>query len=66
MRIPKEYQPLAKRARSQGWSILPTGSGHLRWVNANGQSVFTPASPSVNGTGLIRIIRKLKANGLVT
>jgi len=63
-KIPADYKKLYNAAVKQGWEIYFTGSNHLRWINPQGISVFTPKSPSVNGTGLIRIIHKLKNAGL--
>jgi hypothetical protein len=48
MKIPHERQPLAKLARSAGWTITVAGNGHLRWTSPHGAQVFTSASPSTN------------------
>ncbi len=64
MKIPDCYKELARTAKRQGWVISQTNNNHLRWVNPEGRSTFTPGSPSVNGTGIIRIKSKLKRAGL--
>jgi hypothetical protein len=64
MKIPKEYKELARAAHAQRWEITQTKSNHLAWRPPDGGVVFTPGTPSVNGTGLIRIISKLRKAGL--
>ena len=64
LKIPSEYQTFARAARAQGWSITRTKRGHLAWTNSEGHTVFTPGTPSVNGTGVIRIKSKLRHAGL--
>lgn len=65
MRIPKEYRELATAAKRQRWTIAPTNSGHLEWRPPGGRAVFTPGTPSTNGTGIIRIRSKLRRAGLI-
>lgn len=62
--IPKEYAHLAKLAKKQRWVITETNNNHLCWRPPGGHVVFTPKTPSVNGTGLIRITSKLRRAGL--
>lgn len=64
MKIPKEYRPIAKVARSQHWKITPTKNGHLMWMSPGGAKVFTPSTPS-DWRSLPNVIRKLKHKGLV-
>jgi hypothetical protein len=44
--IPKEYQPLARQVREQGWTVEPTDGDHLRWLGPDGQMVISGKSPS--------------------
>jgi hypothetical protein len=65
MKIPKEYRELARAAHGQHWTIEPTRSGHLAWRPPRGNVVFTPGTPSTNGTGILRIKSKLRKAGLI-
>ena len=64
LKMPDEYRPLEKLARQQGWEISHTRNNHLAWRPPGGHVVYTPCTPSVNGTGLIRIKSKLRRAGL--
>ena len=65
--VPRDYRPLYKAALEQGWTVdyVSKRNSHLRWTNPEGMDVFTPRTPSTNGTGLVRIISKLRRAGLV-
>lgn len=64
--VPKDYVPLYNAAIDQGWTVELAGkrNSHLRWINPQGESVYSGSTPSCNGTGIIRIIAKLRRAGL--
>ena len=65
VKVPESYRKMARAAKQQNWTLSVTGSGHLRWTNPQGQSVFTPMTPkSRNNSGIVPIIRKLRKAGL--
>ncbi len=64
VKIPSDYHAFARAAKGQGWTITRTRRGHLAWTNPQGHTVFTPGTPSVNRTGIIRIKSKLRHAGL--
>lgn len=63
MRVPKEYQPLAKAAKAAGWTLAITGSGHIAWTNPDGRTCFSPGTPGDKQV-FYKIRRKLRALGL--
>lgn len=63
MKIPKEYRPLAAKAKEQNWTISPTRGGHLVWLSPKGDKVYSPSTPS-DFRSLPNVIRKLKHKGL--
>jgi hypothetical protein len=65
MKVPKVYKPWYDLARSLGWEITMTGSGHLKWQPPPpGRAVFSPATPGDNHGGHLRVKAKLKRAGL--
>lgn len=65
VKIPEAYRVFARAAHNQGWKITHTRNGHLAWTSPAGKTIFTPGTPSVRGTGIIRIRSKLRRGGLV-
>ncbi len=55
----------ARQAQRAGWSIVPTGSGHWKWVRPDGTvGTITPHSPG-RGRSLHNVRADLKRAGLV-
>ena len=52
--IPKEYRPILKRLKGQGWTIEVTGGKHLVWLGPDGQKVYSAATPKSPETHKIR------------
>ena len=46
LRVPESYRKLARAARRAGWTITPTGGGHLAWKPPSGRVIYTPSTPS--------------------
>ena len=63
VKIPKEYMPIWRKARDQGWDVSMTRGGHLCWTSPDGSKVFCPSTPS-DHRSLHNVIRKLKYKGL--
>jgi len=42
----KDFLDVIKKAEKQGWTVNRVKSGHFKWVNPEGQSVFSSYSPS--------------------
>jgi predicted RNA binding protein YcfA (HicA-like mRNA interferase family) len=61
--IPKELQPAAKHARKAGWTVEPTRGGHLAWVPPEGQTVYSPSTPSCSRS-VANVLAKLRRAGL--
>lgn len=60
----KEYRPLVKDARKQGWKIDLTGNNHLRfWPPHGGPPVITSNTPS-DGRAKKNLIAALRRGGL--
>lgn len=61
--VPVHLKQAARTARSKGWVITVTGSGHLRWVSPNGVKVFTSKTPGGNRSHQ-NTVSKLRKAGL--
>jgi len=59
-----EMKKWRKLAKKQGWKISKTGSGHLRWVSPDGESVITPATPGKGNRSLENMKANLRRAGL--
>lgn len=46
MKVHKELQPLAQRAKQHGWRVELCNGGHLRFVAPDDRAFFTSATPS--------------------
>ena len=44
--VPKEVRALIKKARKQGWSVEPSGSGHVLLRSPKGELVVVSSSCS--------------------
>jgi predicted RNA binding protein YcfA (HicA-like mRNA interferase family) len=60
----KELKVLEKQALNQGWRVLHSKGGHIKWVAPNGKIVFTSATPSDN-RAIKNIQSNLKSAGLI-
>lgn len=56
MKIHKELQPLAQRAKQHGWRVEQCNGGHIRFVRPDGGTFFTSATPSD-----VRAVRNFEA-----
>lgn len=65
-RIPKLYQPLARLARTSGWTITQTRNQHLAWTAPSGAVVFTGSSPKRDDRCLRNSAAVLRRAGLET
>ena len=51
MHIPEHLKHLYRQAKSEGWSVTVTGSGHLRWAPPEGRAVITGSTSHRKGFG---------------
>lgn len=56
MIVPKDFRPLAKAARKQGWTLATRGSGHISWTAPSGFVHYSESTPSD-----VRAVRNLRA-----
>jgi hypothetical protein len=47
--VSKDLKPLLRRCRREGWTVEPTGGGHLRWQPPSGQYIVTSLTGSRQG-----------------
>lgn len=64
MHIPEHLRRHAKRAKSEGWTLTVTGSGHIRWKSPDGPSVITGSTSHRKGFGPRMERRDLERAGL--
>lgn len=64
MKIPRDLRPLARRALAEGWVIVPSGGGHLRWQPPRGRAVITGSTPKRYGHGPRNTRKALARAGL--
>lgn len=62
-RVPRAFKAAFKQARREGWDVVFTKNGHIRWQPPYGCAVFTPSSPS-DYRGERNAIAKLRRAGL--
>jgi hypothetical protein len=61
--IPRPYRALDAIARKSGWTVAPTGSGHIRWRPPAGEIVITSSTPD-GRTSVIKDRARLRKAGL--
>ncbi len=61
--VPRQLRGHARLARSRGWTITTTGSGHLLWRPPDGPAVFTPSNLN-DSRSLANATAKLRRAGL--
>ena len=57
--VRKTLRAWKRAARKQGIEVTTTGGGHLRWENADGDVVITPASPG-RGRAMMNSAKELE------
>lgn len=64
--IPKERRELAALAQKQGWDLMPTSNGHIKWVppDARDDIVISGSTPSEFRSSA-NLISQLKKSGFV-
>lgn len=64
VKVPRHLREIARRALAEGWTIEPSGSGHIRWKPPHGPAVFTGSTPKRYGHGPENARRRLAKAGL--
>lgn len=63
-RLKRDIRPLAITAFEQGWTVVKTNGGHLKWTSPTGMAIFSASTPS--DARAVRNIRSLlRRNGLI-
>lgn len=61
--MPKDFRPIQKAAKKQGWTVRYTGTGHYRWTAPDGQCVVSGSTPS-DYHAFKNFVSSLKRKGL--
>lgn len=66
MTIHKDYAPLERLAKEQGWVLEWKGSGHIHWIPPDGGKPVTTSSTPTTRATVDNVRNDLKKAGLVT
>lgn len=61
----KELNKVIKEAKKQRWVVVKTKKNHIKWVNPQGEVVYSACTPS-DFRAIKNILEDLKRRGFVT